>query len=179
MNLLLLPGNSIDNKDWIDGFSRFVKGIFDQIEVVHYDHWETGEAMGNLGKEVQKSLKIVENWDDYVIISKSFGCVVALNLFKIVKKKPREIVLIGFPMGFAKKVDSNFDILFDGVDCKLLFIQKPKDPACSYGNLKKYIDNLGLKNYKVVQYDNPKEPIDNHHYGSYEKVMEIIKMDSM
>ncbi len=56
MNLLLLPGNSPKNKEWIDGLAEAFKDSFDEVKAVHYGHWMTGEKIGNLEIEIDYSL---------------------------------------------------------------------------------------------------------------------------
>lgn len=175
MNILLLPGNSPENKDWIDGFGSFCKGKFDIVKVVHYDHWDSGEQFADIEKEAQKGERIVNGWRDYIIVSKSIGCAVTLKMLKNLKVQPKYVVMIGFPLLLLENKYKKVLDLLNNIQIRLIFVQKPKDPASSFVGLKAFLEGLELKNYKAMEYTSLEEPIDNHHYGSYEKLVLIIK----
>ncbi|MFH1547383.1 MAG: hypothetical protein ABIC57_02765 [bacterium] len=178
MNILLLPGISLGNEEWIDRFGAYCKGKFGEVIAIHYDHWVSGEQLADVEKETQKAIEEVEGWEDYVIVAKSIGCVVATKMLKKLKNQPKYVVMVGFPLSLVENKFNDILNLLNDVQTKLIFVQKLKDPACSFATLKVFLEKLNIKNYKAIEYVNPKEPIDNHHYESYKKLVEIIKSES-
>lgn len=39
MNIILLPGNSPLNKEWIEKVGIIFKKLFDKVEIQYYKHW--------------------------------------------------------------------------------------------------------------------------------------------
>jgi hypothetical protein len=39
MNILLLPGASVRNKEWIEELSKAYEPFYDEVRVLHYLHW--------------------------------------------------------------------------------------------------------------------------------------------
>jgi len=174
MNLLLLPGNSAGNKEWIDGLAEAFRDDFDEVVTIHYDHWETGEKIGSIDIETEKAVKAVEKWKDYVVLGKSFGCVVALNMLKKVTTFPSKLYLVGFPVTWARVNGFPVEPLLEGVETEIMFIQKPLDPAYPYEKLKDYLEKMRVSNYCVHEYLAEGEPKDDHHYASYDYLKRLV-----
>ena len=90
MKIFLLPGQSISNKEWIEGVEKKSKEIFSETEVLYYEHWSLGGKDTNIALETEKLVKLVNSYtDDYIVFTKSIGSLVFLNSFKFLKENLR------------------------------------------------------------------------------------------
>ena len=170
MKYLFLPGNSKNNKDWIDSLSEeFSK----PQNVVHYNHWKSGEDNIDFNIELEKISKL-ENSDDYTVIAKSAGCILALMIEKGEFLNIKEFFFIGFPMFYIKNREINIKELLK-TNKPITFIQKEKDFQIGFEDLKKEISNI-KQNANFVLYHKEGEPDDNHHYEDTKYLSNICKI---
>jgi alpha/beta superfamily hydrolase len=175
MNILLLPGNSQGNKEWIDKLAEDFKDYFDEVGMVYWDHWKQWERVGSWQRESDKAVELVKGWEDYIVLSKSFGDLVSLALAQKAKNKPAKMYLLGFPVKFAENLSFPVDSMLTDCQSELMFIQKAKDPACGYDDLVRYLQQFSIPNYKTHKYHVDGEPDNNHYYGSSKYLLELIK----
>ena len=169
MKYFFLPGNSKNNKDWIDKLS----GEFDKPkEVIHYKHWKSGEENIDFDIELENISKLPKD-DEYVVIAKSAGCVLALILAKEGILNIREFFFIGFPMLYIENRGINIEELLK-INKPITFIQKSKDFQTGYEDLKEEISSI-KPDSRFVLYHKEDEPDDNHHYNDTKYLYEICK----
>src|SRR3990167_4974825 len=53
MNLLLLPGNSLNNKGWAYEARGALAPLFDRCVVHEYTHWTSGAAIADIDLEIE------------------------------------------------------------------------------------------------------------------------------
>ncbi|MDD3474757.1 MAG: hypothetical protein PHP08_02540 [Candidatus Dojkabacteria bacterium] len=158
MKYLFLPGNSKNNKDWINKLSEEFSG---PKSVIHYDHWETGEDNIDFNIELEK-ISQLKNSDEYVVVAKSAGCVLALMIEKEKILNIKEFFFIGFPMSYIQNRKIDIEELLR-TNKPITFVQKMKDPQIGFEDLKKEISNI-KPNTNFVLYHKEGEPDDNHYY---------------
>ena len=108
MNLILLGGNGVDNKDWIEEIELILKPYFKSTQIQYYDHWKSGTELINLNKEVDKLIKNINLKAKYIIFAKSVGSLVATKAIFDEKILPIKCFFVGVPVHWAYK--HNFDI---------------------------------------------------------------------
>lgn len=167
MKYLFLPGNSKNNKDWIDKLSETFPN---PKEIIHYNHWENGGDNIDFDIELER-ISQLENDDEYVVIAKSAACVLALMLEKERILNIKEFFFIGFPMSYIQNRKIDIEELLK-TNKPITFIQKKKDPQVGFKELKTKISNT---NTRFVLYHRGEEPNDNHHYEDTRYLYEICK----
>lgn len=53
MNFILLPGNSINNKEWIERVHKVFQDNSHISKILYYKHWENEEELINLEMKLQ------------------------------------------------------------------------------------------------------------------------------
>lgn len=61
MNLLLFPGNSESNKEWIKQVASELSELFEELHIQKYSHWKTEEELIDFSKELKKVKRIKLN----------------------------------------------------------------------------------------------------------------------
>ena len=180
---LLAPGNSPHNATWIKSIENELTSVCqitqDQILTLNYRHWETHQRIIDLDYELNilKDLKL-----DTVItvFAKSAGII--LTMLAVINNiiKAKRFIFTGFPYYFAQKMNHSPEQLLNKFaqtiakhNVQVLFLQKPKDPAYHYDDLKKFLQKSSLQ-YELIKYNKPDEPIDNHHYADINYLTSLI-----
>lgn len=172
MKIFLLPGQSIYNKEWIEEVEREFKNITFDTEVLYYEHWSLGEKDTNIALETEKLVKLVNSYtDDYIVFTKSIGSLVFLNSFKVLKRKPKAVLMLGFPYYLSKELDFDLRDLFSKFDFKVSIYQKEEDTAGKYEDIKPFSNEY----VTVEKYVGAGEPNDNHSYVNLEYISKLLK----
>lgn len=169
MNLLLLPGNSISNKEWIYKVFNFIKKEYDKGIVHKYNHWENGEGIINLNTEIE-SISNYFNEGHFIIFAKSVGCLVALKAMYEKKIFPVRCYFLGFPFNWAKKNGFDFDKWMSSLNIPVVFIQNNNDPFMKCDELKNYLKSLKISNYKIYESRG-----DTHDYDNLKEIKKIME----
>ena len=157
MKYMFLPGNSASNKEWID---RLALEFDEPKEVLYYNHWSENKKDLDFNTELRILSTLPK--EDYIVIAKSAGCVLALKAVEEGILRVRKCFFIGFPILYISKLDINIESLLDN-DIETIFIQKSKDYQIGFDDLKKQISKV-KKNSRFILYERGGEPNDNHHY---------------
>ncbi len=81
-HLIVLPGNSLRNKEWGAACAQYFAPQVDSVYVQQYKHWETGEQWIDLaGEEEQLRMHVTElpASTEVYIFAKSIGTILAVN----------------------------------------------------------------------------------------------------
>jgi hypothetical protein len=97
MNLLILGGMSPGHHEWVRHVAEKLGDSFDSVRFLDYRHWETGEAM-DIEHEVSEAAVLAEGLDEYVLVAKSIGTVVATLAISRGMPPPKHCVFMGFPL---------------------------------------------------------------------------------
>jgi len=165
MNIIYLPGNSVNNKIWIEK----VKERFDEFsegEILNYDHWQSGEKWINIESESFKLAEMVKDKNDYFVFAKSIGSVLALKNIYEGSFKPLKIVFCGHPY----RALTNNDYL-KSLKIPTLFIQNEFDPVYSYEKLEKTLSENSPSDYRIIK----NADVDTHNYEDLEMLAKTTK----
>lgn len=163
-NLILLCGNNRDNLPWLEEIGANLSDKY-CVYVHKYQHWENGGNI-NFDTELDALKKHVTGLDDYAIIAKSAGGLLALMGYKQgIFNDAIKIIIIGTPIEWAKERNIDYTSLICN-DGKVRYIQATNDPKGKYSELVKLVGD----DAKVREY-----PSDNHHYGEIEVICGDIK----
>jgi len=172
MKTILLPGFSIQNKDWSEEIKREIGGKIG-LEIHYWPHWQTGKTVENW-KEIEVE-KFLEEMKDEIanIISKSIGTLVAVMT---INKKPEavnKIILCGIPLSALKEEDKEkYKILAKLPFKNVLVIQNEKDNTGSFEDVKKMMEKIN-PNIRVIS-----KPREDHAYPYPEEFEEFLRQDT-
>lgn len=123
MDLILLGGYSSHNKEWIEKVADSARDIFDNTEIIYYEHWKTGREM-NLEFESAK-LKESANKKECCIFAKSAGIIIALREITG-GLKPKKCFFAGMPLNWARANNIDIEHLFENYSVPTIFLQKKR-----------------------------------------------------
>lgn len=169
MNLVLLGGNSVVNKQWLSDFSSVLKPNFESTYTHHYRHWEAGAEFIDLNFELQALSVAINPKQPYVVVAKSAGVLVTLKGVAEKVLTPHKCIFIGTPVHWAKEHNFAIDAWLSNYLLPTLFIQQSHDPAMSFGDLKQYLDQENIKNCQLIEL-----PGDDHVYGNFDQLKKRV-----
>jgi len=169
MKILLLGGNSVENKNWLYELKENLKNI-GEITVHEYSHWnENNKKSVDIDEEISRLQKFGGDLSDTLVLAKSAGVVLTLKGVNKKRLSPKACVFLGTPVSWAKENNYDIETLLEGHQTPTLYIQNKNDPAISADNLKKILDKNKSKNKKFEMISG-----DTHYYGDYKKLHELI-----
>ncbi|MDA3855154.1 MAG: hypothetical protein PF569_02760 [Candidatus Woesearchaeota archaeon] len=152
MKLVLLPGNSPSNCEWIEKVRFSLSDKYDNIIFLKYEHWKHKNKSIDLDLELDRLITILNNCNqDYVIFAKTAGVALTLKGIYEGKINPKRCIFLGVPIVWARLNDFKIDDWFFNYEYPTLFIQKTGDPAMFHDELKTYLKNKSLKDYTIVE----------------------------
>lgn len=167
--LLLLPGNSPQNKSWINELAAAFQNDFARVEPWYYAHWKDSDNENLLN--VQQELSLIaqhlhhNSIKETIIFAKSAGIVLALQAMHDHILNPKACIFIGFPLHWARAHRLQLESLFPSLHCPTLFIQKTHDPAASFAELSTVLKQQNIKNTSMLEL-----PGSDHHYGDIQRL---------
>ena len=168
MDLILLAGNSIDNKEWIEEVESAFKPFFSLTQIQYYDHWQSGKELIDLNKEIKKLTETTKSKKQYVIFAKSAGSLVTLKAIFEKKISPHKCIFIGIPINWAKKYGFDIKKWFKDFDLPSLIIQHTNDPIASIQELSKFLKKETVANCKLVELSG-----NDHYYSEIDKIKDL------
>lgn len=171
MRIILLPGQSISNKEWIENVGKKFQEKFTNTKISYYDHWEKGKEKADIELETKKFLDIVNSSDEeYILFAKSIGSIIFLSSLKDLKKKPKGVLIVGTAYNLGKKLNCDFADLQKYASCPVHVYQKEFDPAGFYDEVR----NVNGGNVTVNKYECIGEEDNNHRYENYDYLLELL-----
>lgn len=172
MKLILLSGQSISNKEWIESVSNKLQSKYPNTHIQQYSHWNTKEKYADIEKETKELINNIKNTkEEYCIFAKSIGTIIALNTLKEIKHKPKFCIFLGIPLNLSKELGYDIKKLSFNTSFPIKIFQKENDSFGKYEDLK-YLER---ENVKIFKYENTKEENNNHNYSNLEYILEIFK----
>lgn len=137
--LILLWGNNIKNKEWIQEVNRELLPFYDTTHIHFYHH---REIWGNMDIEYEceqlyEYIKTIK-WS-VILFCKSLGCL--LGLKTIVEKEIfiKQSIFVGFPLWFTNMHSFAIEPYLKELTSPVLWIQKTNDPAGGYETITKQL----------------------------------------
>lgn len=167
--LIILGGNSLKNKHWVQKMSKNLKLDYPSVEF-YYSHWKENLQDINFEKELKRLIKFIKEnkITNYSIVAKSAGFVLSLKGVTNNTLLPRTIVGYGLPVEYSsyRKIDLNYLIKASSERTNIICIQADEDPQGSFELVKKItLDTIPIWNIK----DN------SHNYDKFKQMANITK----
>jgi len=160
MEIVLLAGNNINNKRWIEIIKEDLESYFESSEILYYDHWKNGGTI-NIDKEVDKLTEKCLSKKNLVILAKSVGSTIVIKAIMDGKISPKKCIFIGLPVLWARDMNINLDTWIKGFSARTLFIQNDMDPVMGFFDLKKYLEKNAVINYEIIRLEGQTHNYDN------------------
>lgn len=171
MKIVLLGGNSIRNISWLEGMEAALKNFnfYDDIFVHRYLHWDTGESLIDLDKELKLLRKELGGVGRYVIIGKSAGTLLTLKGVYEHELTPAACVFLGTAVSWGREEGFDIDSWLRCFSVPTLFIHKSDDPAIMSNALETLLQKSDFKNYNLHVM-----PGNEHEYSEYQELSRSI-----
>jgi len=169
MKLLLLPGNSKRNKEWIERVAEACAPFFDEVVCAAWSHWTTDREMIDIESEAARIGRLVSGWSSYAVFAKSAGILVALRAMRDGVLKPEKCIFVGLPVDWATEKKMGLVDLLGTLKIQALFIQHTADPACRAKGVRDLLDELGIAG-QVIDL-----PGDTHEYTEITTLRDLTR----
>ena len=168
MNIIILAGNSHENYTWAQKIKATL-GNFAKITIQDYDHWKSSNKFINMPEEKKKLIEIASGLENYVILAKSIGVILAIQSIYEQNIKPSKCIFAGMAFNWAKENNYPIDQWLGSYSIETLFIQNENDPAISFEDLRCVINKNNTVNYQLIKLLG-----DNHKYNA-DTIAELTK----
>jgi len=169
MELILLSGNSKMTEGWINEVAAGLKPLFSKTHVYVYRHWKTGGDMIDFDHEIDALADHLKGKTDYAIFAKSAGAALAARAVTEGRISPSRCMFAGVPVNWCRKQGVPIEKWFKGLKTRSCIIQKTNDPAIGAKDLKRFLDENGVKNYDLVEI-----PGEDHHYENVAQIKDLM-----
>lgn len=165
-NILILGGNTPNNETWLKKISSPLKKD-NKIKTIKYSHWNTESSL-DIEKELNKVVKELEEWKDYIIIAKSVGSVISLIGIERNIIKPKNLIILGLPLRYTERNKIDIISLLEKSYkiSNISIIEQEYDPIGTYKEVEQIIPNY-INLYKI--------PGHYHIYGNIQIIKKIIE----
>lgn len=155
MNLILLSGNSVRNKDWIHEADLAIQALFTDTFVQNYKHWESGQPNIDLEAELAALRTTVAAIEQpYGIFAKSIGMVLSTQAIEKGIIKPAFLLYMGAPLGYIETSYPTFARVLANAQLPLVIMHNEHDPVGSSSAVQAYLSNTltdSLPGYTYIE----------------------------
>lgn len=154
-NVVLLSGGSKKlNEPWVKKVKLVLEDFFDNVFFQRYDNWVSGELFPDYDGELKKLEENCKQFDDYVILAKSFGTLLTLNNIYDKVIAPEKCIFLGVPVDLARNKNGinrpAVDDWFVNYSVPSLFVQQENDSEFAYEKLEKLLKEKNVSNYELM-----------------------------
>ena len=163
MNLVIVPGNSPTHREWAAKVKEELSPLFEQIFILNYAHWDSGEETINFDVELERLEKLTNKIDNYLVFAKSAGTLLSIRAVQENKIHPKKCILLGIPVDWARKRTIPFETWIIDFSLETLMIQQEFDRTGSAEDLETVLKDFHITNYSLQII-----PGDDHDYSDWE-----------
>ncbi|OGM11485.1 hypothetical protein A2Z22_00345 [Candidatus Woesebacteria bacterium RBG_16_34_12] len=171
MQILILPGYSEHNREWIKEIDARLKTKYDVL-IHEWSHWENSSTLFRLKYEINQILNKVRDKEKVNIIAKSVGTRVLMNLImdKDFLSKINKVIMCGIPTRFENETTRILykDSLSLLSPSQFLILQNDKDPLAKFSYVNKYIKSINPE-FRIL-----KMPRNDHNYPYFDEFLKFL-----
>lgn len=168
-HLILLGGNHVGNKKWVESVERLLKPHFSSTNILYYRHWTTGAEWIDIDYELEQLVNLVKKRKSYIILSRSAGTILTLKGIFEKRIHPKNCIYIAIAIKWAQNYNVPVKKWLSHYSIPSLLIQKSHDPAISFKDLQQFLIDNKAKNYQLIEI-----PGDDHYYGNIEEIKNLV-----
>lgn len=169
MKIVLLGGNSQTNIAWLEAMEVALKKKYSDVFAHQYLHWDTLDSLIDLDKELEILKKELGGIEQYVIVGKSAGALLALKGVHEHKLTPAACIFLGTAVLWGREKGFGVDSWLKGFSIPTLFIHKSGDPAIAPETLDLLLKESEFNNYKLQAIQG-----NEHEYLDYQALSHFI-----
>ena len=169
MNLLLLAGNSLRNKQWIHEARDHLAQPFDTAYVHEYTHWESGADFIDLDFELEQLMTAVRPLRQFATFAKSMGSVLALRCIAENAIMPTCMLIVGLPLQEINRRGIPVNEWLRVSPIPILIVQNEDDPLGSFEQVLSYVGTCQNELIQVASV-----PGDTHDYEDYDTLQDML-----
>ena len=168
MNALILPGMSPRHQEWVRQVAAVMQAHCDEVRWVEYAHWLNGGEM-DLEAEIMAANDKAVGLNDYVIIAKSIGTVMATLGIARGTLSPTRCVFMGFPLKVTHDLPQADELAaaLPGLP-PTAFVHNQNDPIGSAEATREYIAVRAPADYEFIV-----TPGDTHTYVDFDQMVQL------
>jgi hypothetical protein len=168
MNLLLLPGNSKRNKEWLSRVEKAVSSSFDLTHTHSYMHWDAKESDIDLAHEAKRLSKEIQGFEPYAVFAKSVGSILTCMATAKGILLPQACLFAGFPLAMVVKHKLPVDGWLLTTEFPIFVAQNNTDPLGSYLEVRDYFRQVGRKHVTLFKLRG-----DSHDYEDFSSLKKL------
>lgn len=144
-HIIILGGNSRGNKKWVQEMNNYLRRSYSTSRF-YYSHWDTENGDIDFEKEISRLSNLIKdkNIQNYSLVAKSAGFILALQGTANGVLRPRTVVGYGLPIEYAEYRGVNFKTLikYSAKAASVICVQAHADPQGSYADTEKLITDM-------------------------------------
>jgi hypothetical protein len=167
MNVLILGGESPRHYQWVRDVAKVLQPRFSSVHFLDYRHWSNGGAT-DIEYEITAATKLAEGMEEYIIVAKSIGTVIAMLGIGRGLLHPQRCVFMGLPLGAVRRIPDVVPYV-----AKLpptTFVQNEHDPLAAATEVATFIDIHGNKDASIVI-----TPGETHDYINFNQIATLAQ----
>jgi pimeloyl-ACP methyl ester carboxylesterase len=168
MITLILPGQSVQNKDWALDSSKYLD-LNHEIRPVLWEHWDHPDMPFD-AKDKAHELVEVAMTDSINIIAKSIGSLVACYILQEIPNRVEKLILCGIPINDLTEAELEVErtALGSFPAKSVICFQNENDPHGNFDQVKDFLAKVNSK-IKIVS-----KPRDDHEYPYFQEFQEFL-----
>lgn len=166
MNALILGGQSPRHYDWVRRVAEALKPHLNEVQFLDYRHWQN-DAPVDLEYEISQASRLVTGMgNEYVIVAKSLGTMVATHGDALGLLHPSRCVFLGLPL----KAFDELPDMPEGLKRlpPTVFVQNTRDPLGSFADVQTYVAAHSNAEARCLE-----TPGDTHDYADFTLITEL------
>jgi hypothetical protein len=168
MNLLLLPGGSKRNREWIAEVEKAFASLFGKTHAQNYSHWDTDENEVDLEHELKGLSDQVKDLDPYCVFAKSAGTTITCKATSMGILRPKACLFAGFPLAMVTNYDLPVADWLLATEFPITILQNSHDPLGSHEDVVSFFNSVGRQNVSIHSL-----PGDTHDYLDFAALKEF------
>jgi predicted alpha/beta-hydrolase family hydrolase len=149
MKLVILPGNSPDNKAWADLVEQTFAPNFASVHKQYYRHWTEGREVINFETELKVLSDAVKSDEPCVVMAKSAGTVLTMLAVSQNLIKPRRCFFFGCPFKWEPTQKIDLTEIVQTFPISTIVTQNTADHVATFAEVKAILANN--PNFTVVE----------------------------
>jgi len=140
--IILLPGASASNSEWLDSWSAYLTKENFEIRGIRYDHWDRGGDF-NFKNEISKISALPTDWQNAIVLCKSIGTFLMILCTHEKVFFPTNAIFMGFPSNLDGTKDETVSIdlntWLSDYNVPTHIFQNEHDPVTSFEQVKSFL----------------------------------------
>jgi hypothetical protein len=143
--IFILSGFSQSNAAWAEELVAKLH-LSANGTIIRWKHWSTKNLFDfSVFKEAEKIQSLISPTQQYSIIAKSIGTLVAMYIIKKLPMQLGKLILCGIPLNdITDEEKTKYEVLGSFPDYKILCIQNDQDPHGSGHDVQDFLKNINI-----------------------------------